>query len=313
MIKTNCWQHCPFLFSFLNIPNCTFLLPYASVLLENVVYSLILDIIIANSLFDSLFSGLLYDLANCTLDLITTVFTWPHHKRPFQTCNIWVFFLISESLITCMENAFLFQASDCFFFICKFEYGFCQHLWYLLVPYALFYLQCGERELPLGLFSSNMVTHSWVSSFVFGTLYASLRVGLIDYLSVLTSDFSTWPSANKMKPWQNLSTSFPQALYYCNSLTATGYVFLSCIIRTMVCNFHSSSFSLILITFPTAFHSLHLQQCPSCLHFCFETVVLALVVCLLPFHYLNIQIPLLSLSNLSKCDQEVLYFVQDFD
>lgn len=82
----------------------------------------------------------------------------------------------------------------------------------------------------------------------------------------------------------------PNVLYLCTSSRATGFVFLSCINKTVYALSHFFFSSRSLIPFPTSFHSLHLKQCPPCLHFCFETVDLALLVGLSPFCYLNVQI-----------------------
>lgn len=86
---------------------------------------------------------------------------------------------------------------------------------------------------------------------------------------------------------------YPSALYFCTSLRATGVVFLN---KTVVCTFTPLFFSCSLVPFPTAFHTLYLNQCPPCLLFCFETVDLALLVGLTPFCYLNVQIPISCLS-----------------
>lgn len=51
------------------------------------------------------------------------------------------FFFLLTSVIIHTANAFVLQASDFSFFF-RFGYGFCQHLWYLIVPDVLFNLWC---------------------------------------------------------------------------------------------------------------------------------------------------------------------------
>lgn len=51
------------------------------------------------------------------------------------------FFFVDISYYSHTANAFDLQASDFSFFF-RFGYGFCQHLWYLIVPDVLFNLWC---------------------------------------------------------------------------------------------------------------------------------------------------------------------------
>lgn len=124
MIK-HCQQHCPFLSSFLSSDSCTFLLLYATVPVESAEDSLILDIVIANSLFDSFISGPLYTLANC---INNNSFYWLHHYRLFSSCSVWIFFLLTSIIIHTHGKCFCPSGFRFFFFF------FFVQLWLWVLP-----------------------------------------------------------------------------------------------------------------------------------------------------------------------------------
>lgn len=139
MIK-QCQQHCPFLSSFLSSDSC-FPILYASALLESAEDTLILDIIMANSLFDSFVSGPLYTLANC---INNNSFYLATSLQTFLLLQYLDIFLLTSVIIHTHGKCFYPSGFRVFFFFFfpSFGYGFCQHLWYLTAPDVPFNLWC---------------------------------------------------------------------------------------------------------------------------------------------------------------------------